>query len=176
MSNSLLRGMHVPPMPGFGLAGKVPGRYAHLVQLKKSVRERAWAHWLATTGTVNQNTMHKSNKSKTTTSNSTGKSSRRDGPTIRLPGATSSTTAATATATTTGGKPIPTNPQTTISTHTEPTELSTTNTAMEVDTDMQNIIQKTKTKFHINPPAKRPCVRRTEAVTQAFVIDLYEDV
>ena len=171
MSNSLLRGMHVLPMPGFGLAGKVPGRYAHLVQLKKSVRERAWAHWLATTGTVNQNTVHKSNKSKTTTSNSTGKSSRRDGPTIRLPGATSSTTAATATATTTGGKPIPTNPQTTISTHTEPTELSTTNTAMEVDTDMQNIVQKTKMKFHINPPAKRPCVRLTEAVTQAFVID-----
>ena len=129
---------------------------------------------------IDKNTVHKCNKSKTTTSNSTGKSSRRDGPTIRLPGATSSTTAATATATTTGtttgSKPIPTNPQTTISSHTEHTELSTINTAMEVDTDMQNIIQKTKTKFHINPPAKRPCVRRTEAVTQAFVIDLYEDV
>jgi hypothetical protein len=50
----LLRGLHVPPFPGFGQDGKVPGRYAHLVELKKSVRERAWAFYAAAPGTVTQ--------------------------------------------------------------------------------------------------------------------------
>jgi hypothetical protein len=93
MNNNLMRGMQVAPLPGFGAAGKVPARYAHLVELKKSVRGRAWAYWLAAPGTVTQNTRAAGSKSV-----ASSKSGKRDSGTIRITStartASSSSTAA----------------------------------------------------------------------------------
>ncbi len=58
--NGNMLGLAVAPLPGFGILGKVPARFAHLVELKKSVRDKAWAHWMAAPGLVTHNTSHKS--------------------------------------------------------------------------------------------------------------------
>lgn len=50
--NGNLLGVPVPPFPGFGVGGKVPGRFANLVTLKMSVREKAWQHWQTAPGVV----------------------------------------------------------------------------------------------------------------------------
>jgi hypothetical protein len=86
---NLLRGLHIPPYPGFGQGGKVPGRYGHLVQLKNSVQERAWAHWLAAPGTVTHATAAQAARAGSTKGpHSSSATGRREssGSTIRLTG------------------------------------------------------------------------------------------
>lgn len=61
--NGTMLGLAVAPLPGFGILGKVPARFAHLVELKKGVRDKAWTHWMAAPGLVTHNTSHKTKQS-----------------------------------------------------------------------------------------------------------------
>lgn len=54
--NGNVLGLAVPPFPGYGVSGKVPGRYAHLVALKMSVRDKAWQLWQTAPGVVTHQT------------------------------------------------------------------------------------------------------------------------
>eukprot|EP01032_Pedospumella_encystans_P016544 gene16544-18873_t len=67
--NGNMLGLAVAPLPGFGILGKVPSRFAHLVELKKSVRDKAWAHWMAAPGLVTHNASHKSKQSASSSGN-----------------------------------------------------------------------------------------------------------
>ena len=48
----MLHGGALPPLHGFGPAGRVPARCAHLVLTKREVRQKAWDAWSKAPGVV----------------------------------------------------------------------------------------------------------------------------
>lgn len=188
--NGNMLGLAVAPLPGFGILGKVPTRFAHLVELKKSVREKAWAHWLAAPGLVTHNTSHKNKQGPSSSSNGASKSK------IRLTAGTSdklvssrttegsvkvSAADAVAEGTTLSGDAVSTteeniNPanqssQPTATNTTQYTEMDTMEVSPPIDAVADQIIKR-KTQFSLHKPIKKLC-QRTPVEQGYFLTDTY---
>ena len=195
--NSNMLGLAVAPLPGFGILGKVPSRFAHLVELKKSVRDKAWAHWMAAPGLVTHNTSHKSKQSASssgnngaskskirltagTGGNAGGSSSSNGAPSassnanLAVNNSASSAVPATAAQDSDTGNTaeVPLSVTSATTNHSEPTEMEVDPPgAVAVPTDESNK-NKHKTQFALHKPAKKLC-KRSSFEKGYFLTDTY---
>lgn len=180
-SNSMLLGLAVAPLPGYGVQGKVPARFAHLVELKKSVRDKAWTHWTAAPGVATHNSGKNKSSSKNKirltagTATTAGGATNASGTTVDLPSAQTSSLPTTQGSDTTSNAAVHHS-----SIHAGDTIAPDTAQSTEMDVDAQFIVTETvnipnnkqKTQFALTRPAKKLC-RRQPFEKGYFLTDTY---